>query len=261
MNREIITLDETLYPQELKPYLSGAKLYDSSCSAEARVLFIDKYGGFFLKSAPKGALEREAAMTGYFNGKGLAPSVVAYISGEQDFLLTEKLPGRDCTAEEYLNQPERLCDTLAERLATLHGTDFTDCPVPNHTERYLAKARRNKDLGNYDASLFPDNWGYATPEEAWDVVRNYGQSLKTDSLLHGDYCLPNIILDDWSFSGFIDLDGGGVGDRHVDVFWGIWSLGYNLKTNKYRQRFIDAYGRNRVDEEMLRIVAAVEVFG
>jgi kanamycin kinase len=40
-----INLDE--YPVELRPLLSGAKLYDSSCSPEARVIFINKDGGYF----------------------------------------------------------------------------------------------------------------------------------------------------------------------------------------------------------------------
>jgi kanamycin kinase len=38
-------------------------------------------------------------------------------------------------------------------------------------------------------------------------------------------------------------------------------LGFNLHTNAYRGRFFDAYGRDRVDEEILRVVAAAEVFG
>ena len=80
-------------------------------------------------------------------------------------------------------------------------------------------------------------------------------------LLHSDYCLPNILLDRWRFSGFVDLDTGGVGDRHVDLFWAIWSLNYNLKTGKYRERFLDAYGREDVQEELFRVIAAVEVFG
>ena len=88
-----------------------------------------------------------------------------------------------------------------------------------------------------------------------------GHRLKADTLLHGDYCLPNIMLDNWRFSGFIDLDAGGVGDRHVDLFWGMWSLQFNLKTDRFRERFLDAYGREVINEDMFRTVAAVEVFG
>jgi kanamycin kinase len=69
------------------------------------------------------------------------------------------------------------------------------------------------------------------------------------------------MLDDWALSAFIDVDGGGVGDRHIDLFWGAWTLGFNLKTDKYRDRFLDAYGRDKVDTEVLKIVAAAEVFG
>ena len=69
------------------------------------------------------------------------------------------------------------------------------------------------------------------------------------------------MLDDWKFSGFIDLGNGGVGDRHIDLFWGAWTLFYNLKTDAYCDRFLDAYGRDKIEEEMLRAIAAFEVFG
>ena len=69
------------------------------------------------------------------------------------------------------------------------------------------------------------------------------------------------MLDNWKFSGFIDVDSGGVGDRHIDLFWGRWSLGFNLGTYEYSDRFFDAYGRDRIDDEKLKIVAAAEVFG
>ena len=73
--------------------------------------------------------------------------------------------------------------------------------------------------------------------------------------------MPNIILDNWKFSGFIDLDCAGVGDRHIDLFWGTCTLWFNLKTNQYYDRFLDAYGRDKVDEELFKVVAAAEVFG
>ena len=87
------------------------------------------------------------------------------------------------------------------------------------------------------------------------------EGLRTDTLIHGDYCLPNVMLDDWKLSAFIDVGNGGVGDRHIDLFWGVWTLWFNLKTDKYADRFLDAYGRDAVEREMLRVVAAAEVFG
>ena len=69
------------------------------------------------------------------------------------------------------------------------------------------------------------------------------------------------MLDNWRFSGFIDLGNGGVGDRHIDIFWGVWTLIYNFKTDAYCSRFLDAYGRDALDTDMLRVVAAAECFG
>ncbi|MDR1706244.1 MAG: aminoglycoside 3'-phosphotransferase [Clostridiales bacterium] len=257
-----VAIDIDEYPAELRPLLTGAKLYDSSCSPEARVIFIDKDAGYFLKIGRAADLNREYELTRYFHDKGLAAKAVDYRSdSERGYLITQKLPGGDCIAAKYLEQPIRLAELLGERLALLHSLDCSGCPVQNHTETYLAKAKRNYAADTFDRSHFPDSFGYLSAEEAWGVVEKQGHLLRTDTLLHGDYCLPNIMLDDWRFSGFIDLDSGGVGDRHVDIFWGVWSLRFNLKTDIYRERFIDAYGRGTVDEEMLRVVAAAEVFG
>ena len=118
----------------------------------------------------------------------------------------------------------------------------------------------NFHAGNFDRSLFPDNWGYRCAEDAFRVVQDFVPRLKSDVLIHGDYCLPNIILDDWRFSGFIDPDAAGLGDRHMDLFWGAWSLGFNLKTDAYKDRFLDAYGRDRIDAEILNSIGAFEVF-
>ena len=56
-------------------------------------------------------------------------------------------------------------------------------------------------------------------------------------------------------NGFIDLGEGGLGDRHFDLYWAMWSLGYNLKTEAYAGRFLDAYGRDRVDEARMDVCA------
>ena len=261
MNRQRIAFDANTLPETLRAYAIGAQVYDSSCSAAARVYYLEKEQGFYLKKAPKGTLQREAAMCAFFHSKKLAPEVIAYESLEDDWLLTCRASGEDCTNALYIDDPLRLCDTAAQLLRMLHETPTAGCPVPNRTEEYLATARRNYRSGHYDVNLFPDNWGYASAEEAIGVIEETGKYLKSDTLLHGDYCLPNIMLDNWQFSAFIDLDTAGVGDKHVDLFWGTWSLQFNLKTDRYRQRFLDAYGTDGFEPELLRTVAAAEVFG
>ena len=260
MVRRPISPDWDAVPVQFHSFLRDAAVFDSSCSAEARVWFLDKGPGYYLKSAPRGSLQKETAMTRFFHEKGLAAQVLACESLERDWLLTCRVPGEDCLDARYRADPVRLCDTLAQLLRMLHETDYTGCPV-HRTGDYLARAEQNYAEGRHDATLFPDNWGYASAEEAWQEIARNGKYLKSDTLLHGDYCMPNIVLRDWQFSGFIDLDGAGVGDRHIDLFWGIWSLQFNLKTDRYRERCLDASGREDVCQEVFRTVAACEVFG
>lgn len=261
MIRTRIDPELSTIPDMFHSLLQDAAVYDSSCSPGARVLFVDRDGGYYLKAAPAGTLKIEADMTAFFYDKDLATEVLAYETGDRDWLLTRRVWGEDCTHDMYLRQPERLCDILGQRLRMLHEMDFDGCPVPDRMESYRALAEQNYRTGSYDASHFPDNFGYASAEDAWAVISRDGHLLKSDTLIHGDYCLPNVMLDDWCFSGFIDLGNGGVGDRHIDLFWGVWSLGFNLKTDRFGDRFLDAYGRDKVESESLRIVAAYEIFG
>lgn len=261
MKRTEIKADLRDFPEELHGILSGGRIYDSSCSPEARVYFADTQGGLYLKRANKGELRAEAELTEYFHKKGIgAPEVIKYLSLGQDWLLTARVPGEDCTHADYLADPVRLCDLIATRLRELHETDTSDCPADDHLSDFLNTAERNYRAGTYDKSQFPDSWGYESPNAAWSALQEGKSLLRRSVLLHGDYCLPNIMLDSWRFSGFIDLGGAGVGDRHVDLFWGAWSLFFNLGTDEYRERFLDAYGRDVIDPEALRTVAAAEVF-
>ena len=76
--------------------------------------------------------------------------------------------------------------------------------------------------------------------------------------LYGDFCLPNIILNDWKFSSIIDVGLAGVGDRHIDIYWALWSLNFNLKTDKYTDYFLSLYGSENYDKSILKIVSEVE---
>lgn len=62
----------------------------------------------------------------------------------------------------------------------------------------------------------------------------YSTDNKGNEFIHGDLCLPNIIVNQNNeVIGFIDLDNSGLGDIWYDYSWLIWSFEYNLKTTKY----------------------------
>ena len=246
-------------PEEIRAIGRGAEVYDSSCSHEARVYFIDRDGGYYLKVGGAGKLRQEAEMTAYFYKKGLGTEILSYVSGENDIMLSRAVAGLDCTSDIYLAEPKRLCDLLAERLRALHELDASDCPIKDRVGEYIARAEANYHADSYNKEHFPDSFGFRSGEEAYGVLQEGKHLLKNECLIHGDYCLPNVMLDGWKFSGFIDVDQGGIGDRHIDLFWGRWSLGFNLKTNELGERFLDAYGKDKIDKDALSVVAAAEV--
>ena len=259
MKRTQITPALSVFPLCFHSLIQGAAIFDSSCSEEARVYYIDKECGFYLKTAPAGTLAREAALTRYFHNNGLGAEVLAYHQEDRDWLLTCRIPGEDCTHRMYLENPQRLAELLGIQLRKLHELDHSCCPVTDHTSKYLDTVFRNYEAGRFDST------GRYHPctcaKEAIRIVNEYSPQLKCDTLLHGDYCLPNVMLDNWRFSGFIDLGNGGVGDRHIDLYWGAWTLRFNLKTDAWCSRFLDAYGRDRIDLDIVKAIGAFEAFG
>lgn len=203
----------------------GAGDFENIGRSGAEVLRGD---GCFLKIAPRGKLERAAALQGYFYKKRLAAPLIAFDQDDRrDYLLVEAVPGK--SGIDLLDRPEWLADRLAEALRMLHGMDASDCPVTDVNEQAIALYER----------------------ETGHVYAGDLSALCRDALVHGDCCLPNVFFSDAGFCGFIDLGEGGLGDHHFDLYWAMWSLGYNLKTEAYSARFLDAYGREAVDMERL----------
>jgi len=261
MQKTPVTADLAVFPQQMHDFLRHAQLFDSSSSPEAQVWFIDKGEGFYLKRAQKDALADEAALTGYFYNKGLGVEVLNYISDEQDWLLTRAAAGEDCTHLSYLAQPERLAQLLGMQLRTLHELPAANCPVKNSTALYLSRLREGYEKGLFDPSMRIFDDLPAEREACYRFAMQRAPLLRADTLIHGDYCLPNVVLNDWRFSAFIDVAHGGVGDRHIDLYWGIWSLRHNLGTDRYTEHFLAAYGQDKVDMLRLRTVACMECFG
>ena len=171
MKKTLITPNLSEFPSQFHSLLKG-KVFDSSCSPEARVYYIaDKQ--LYLKRAPLGSLKTEADMARYFGSIGLGAEVASYVSDGFDWLLTSEVKGEDLTHENYLSRPEFLAEKLGVTLKMLHSLPTDGCPV-NRTESYLKSAEYGYKNKRYDDTLFPDNWGYTSPESAWRVIEKKG---------------------------------------------------------------------------------------
>ena len=243
------------FPGELHPYLAGAKIYDSSSSPKAKVYYIST--NYYLKVGEGGTLEREALMAGWFYENGLGVEVILYIKGEQDYMLTKAAEGEDCLAG--LDNPEQLCGVMAGAMKMIHSMPVPDLPDSASYESCQAALKSGK--GSYDGSILMPRFMISSKEEAWAIMQENKHRLKRDTLIHGDFCLPNIMVKNGKFSCFIDLAMAGVGDKHIDLYWALWSLQYNLGTEKYTDYFLDLYGRENFEYDMLKVVAAFEAFG
>lgn len=242
-----INIDD--FPAELHDLLRSGEIYDSSSSPNARTLYCT--AGFYIKSAPSGSLALEADLGRRFHSMKLGVEVIHYISAKQDYLVTRRALGDDLL--HHLDDSKTVCRILASALRMLHSQPIENLPVSALFRTY-AQPKSESSNECLQIRMFP----FASKEEAQRIIQEGRHKLKADTLIHGDACLPNFICHNGSFSTFIDLGQAGVGDRHMDLFWAIWSLEFNLQTDRYTDCFLDLYGRESVDLEALKVVAALE---
>lgn len=223
MKKHKININITDFPKSLHHMLSQSTIYDTSCHSGATVLYCDS--GYYIKVDDKGKLCREAEMIEHFARMGMGAELISYISDDKDYMVTRSARGEDAT--HYRDDPKKLCAALAEAMRRLHGMPIEGVPISPCMEAY--------------------------------VNLNDGANLKCDTLIHGDFCLPNVMLENGVLSSFIDVGQAGAGNRHIDIFWALWSLEYNLKTDRYNDCFLESYGREHIDPDILKLVKEIEM--
>jgi kanamycin kinase len=81
----------------------------------------------------------------------------------------------------------------------------------------------------------------------------FGVARRGHVLVHGDYCLPNVLVSEGELSALVDVGAVGVGDPRQDLAAGVWTLQYNFGPGHARE-FLDAYGAPPMtDQEIERL--------
>ncbi|HZR38895.1 MAG TPA: APH(3') family aminoglycoside O-phosphotransferase [Ktedonobacteraceae bacterium] len=201
------------------------------------------------------SLQAEKERLQWLQGRLPVPQVYYYgRDAAHEYLLLSAIPGTmSCDPVFKENMPE-LIHLLAEALHMLHAVDITNCPFDARLPHRLSAQQR---------ALNKPRVASQTQEQ--DIKERYEQLLQmfpaSEDLVftHGDFCLPNIIIDRRRarISGFIDWERGGIADRHIDLERTCWSLSYNFDTS-WIPSLLEAYGLKNIDQGKMLFYGRLE---
>lgn len=225
-------------------------------------LRLDDGRAFYLKQGVGEASEDIEAETERLEWlRGRLPVPVAHrlpLSEDGAFrVLLEAIPGRP---SHYARLPEsQRVDILAEALRDIHGVPVADCPFRDTLKGELAEAERRLRLGMLDVPGFIAATQGVTPAQALDRLQADASMVRETVFTHGDYCLPNVMIQRSRLSGVIDWGISGVGDPHRDFMALVESIEFNLGPSWVR-RFFDAYGGPEPDQDRIRYFSLLDQF-
>ena len=167
----------------------------------------------------------------YLKGKLPVPEVLAYEKDEEyRYLLMSRIPGTVACNPYYMEHPNEMIPILSDALKLLWSVDISDCPRKSDLDTILSEAEyrvKNNliDLSDTEPETFGEG-GFKDAEELLSWLYENKPSYEP-VLSHGDFCLPNIFIEDGKLSGFIDLGNTGTGDKWMDIALCYRSLKHN----------------------------------
>lgn len=168
----------------------------------------------------------------WLEGKIPVPQVLEYIEEHgRGYLLMSKIGGEMSCNTYYLENPHILLNALASGMKMLCEVDFRECPRVRDLDAMLKEARMQVennlvDLDNVEPTTFGEG-GFESPIHLLEWLENNRPPFEP-VFSHGDYCLPNVFLENGHIKGFIDLDRAGVCDKWNDIALCYRSLKHNF---------------------------------
>ena len=219
---------------EIIKRLTEGKSYttDDIGMSGSKVLIYDE---FVLKTGRYREQDKEmVGMMRWLEGKLPVPKVLVYEQdGEEQYLLMSRVKGKMACDPFYMEQPETLVKILAEGIRMLWQVDISDCPRIRDLDTELKEAedrirKGQVSIDDAEPGTFGPDGRFSGPEALLIWLKEH----KPESepvLSHGDYCLPNIFLDEDNVSGFIDLGDCGIADKWRDISLLYRSLKHNFE--------------------------------
>ena len=248
-------MNDSYFPEDIENLISG-KPYsvDSIGMSDSSVLIFDDA---VLKIQNDSVFARnEYLMMKWLENSVPVPECICnIIENGKNYLLMSKITGKMSCEDEFMKNPKLLISVLAEAIKSLWKVDISDCPVKNDLSTVLKTAEFRVEHGLVDVDdAEPETFGkggFKDPQQLLEWL--YDSKPEEDFVLtHGDFCLPNIFINDDKFSGFVDIGRMGIADRYQDIAICCRSLNHNF-SGVYSGKSFDGY-----DEKMFFDALGIE---
>lgn len=192
------------------------------------------YPSQVLKFQPQGVEpDREIQTMHWLSGRVPVPEVLysETVDGTS-YLLMSRLPGTMACDSAVLQTPKQAVSILAQGLQALWHLDTAGCPAPNILDDKLRQAEYLVTNGLCDTdNVEPGTYGpdgFSSPAHLLAWLKAH-RPKENPVFTHGDYCLPNVFVQDGRISGFLDLGRSGVSDPYQDIALCYRSLLHNYE--------------------------------
>ena len=233
--------------------MSGAYVFRLCHDGQERYLKSEQLG-------PDYELRRERDRLAWLADRLPVPRVLAYAeTGDHGYLLTTAVHGRGGHEAFAPDDGVRLARVMAAGLRQIHAVPVAGCPFDASLPLRIEEARSRLERGVVDAADFEERYqGWSAADLFTELLRR--RPAHTDRVFtHGDYCLPNILINEGRVSGFIDWGRAGVADRYQDLALAARSLAHNGHADATPTLF-NAYGINEPDAARIEFYILLDEF-
>ncbi|MDE2839770.1 MAG: aminoglycoside 3'-phosphotransferase [Chloroflexota bacterium] len=253
-------------PHSLQPYVNECRWTRITIGKSPAATFrLDQAGhaALYLKVSPmshRRELLRESERVTWLQGKLPVPEVIHYDADDRnEFLLLTALPGRDAASLIEDRPNETIVRLLATGLRRIHTVSIENCPFDMTLEGLIEEARFNVANNLVNEADFDEIRLGRSAAEIFEEMQSKRPADEDLVFTHGDYCLPNVIIDGENVAGFVDWGSAGVADRYRDIALVVRSLARNTGEDLARS-FYTAYGLSRPDTEKVTYYQLLDEF-
>lgn len=247
MDEQLRIFRETILPglpEDFKRLIQGQELTVEPIGCSGAGVFYLGRAQVLKVAATDEAADGELEMLHWLRGRLPVPRVLASHRGlNETSILMTRLPGRMVCDPAVLADPLLAARLMAQGILRFREIDPAGCPRQVGLDHRLRLARHRVETQAVDmAQAEPDTFspqGFDSPAAVYDwLVAN--RPAEEAALVHGDYCLPNVLAEGETLTGFLDLGFCGIGDPWLDIALAVRSLGHNLEETGQGESLPDA---------------------